>query len=54
MLLVFLVDRSGSMEGSRMEQVKAALQIMLRSLPSNNTYFVSYSLYIFCFTDLAM
>jgi hypothetical protein len=37
---VFLVDRSGSMAGSRMTQVKAALQIMLKSLPSKNTAFV--------------
>ena len=38
---VFLVDRSGSMAGSRITQVKAALQIMLKSLPSKNTSFVS-------------
>jgi hypothetical protein len=38
---VFLVDRSGSMSGSRITQVKAALQIMLKSLPSKNTSFVS-------------
>jgi len=38
---VFLVDRSGSMSGSRITQVKAALQIMLKSLPSKNTCFVS-------------
>ena len=40
---VFLVDRSGSMKGSRITQVKGALAIMLGSLPSHpeSTYFVS-------------
>ncbi|CAG8673073.1 10641_t:CDS:2, partial [Acaulospora colombiana] len=33
------VDRSGSMWGGRMDSVKASLQIMLRSLPSENTTF---------------
>jgi hypothetical protein len=32
--VIFLVDRSGSMAGSRMRQTKAALQLMLRSLPT--------------------
>lgn len=36
---VFLVDRSGSMEGGRIEAVKAALQILLRSLPTRKTTF---------------
>ncbi|PVF97081.1 hypothetical protein CPB86DRAFT_735500 [Serendipita vermifera] len=36
---IFLVDRSGSMEGGRMDSVKASLQIMLRSLPSRDTTF---------------
>ncbi|PVF91424.1 hypothetical protein CPB86DRAFT_809498 [Serendipita vermifera] len=36
---IFLVDRSGSMGGGRMESVKASLQIMLRSLPSRDTTF---------------
>ena len=36
---IFLVDRSGSMGGSRIHSVKAALQILLRSLPSRNTTF---------------
>lgn len=36
---IFLVDRSGSMGGGRINSVKAALQILLRSLPSRNTTF---------------
>ncbi|PVF90955.1 vWA-like protein, partial [Serendipita vermifera] len=36
---IFLVDRSGSMGGGRMDSVKASLQIMLRSLPSRDTTF---------------
>ncbi|KAG8807767.1 hypothetical protein FRC17_004274, partial [Serendipita sp. 399] len=36
---IFLVDRSASMEGGRMTAVKAALQILLRSLPSHSTRF---------------
>ncbi|KAG8798627.1 hypothetical protein FRC17_007371, partial [Serendipita sp. 399] len=36
---IFLVDRSGSMSGGRITAVKAALQILLRSLPSRNTRF---------------
>lgn len=33
-----LVDRSGSMAGGRMRQTKAALQILLRSLPSTTLF----------------
>ncbi|KAG8804639.1 hypothetical protein FRC17_005920, partial [Serendipita sp. 399] len=36
---IFLVDRSGSMRGGRITAVKAALQILLRSLPSRGTSF---------------
>ncbi|KAG8830099.1 hypothetical protein FRC17_005434 [Serendipita sp. 399] len=36
---IFLVDRSGSMGGSRITAVKAALQILLRSLPSKGSSF---------------
>ncbi|KAG8822812.1 hypothetical protein FRC17_009456 [Serendipita sp. 399] len=36
---IFLVDRSGSMGGSRITAVKAALQILLRSLPSRGSSF---------------
>ena len=36
--VVFLVDRSGSMSGSRLRQVKAALQLMLRSFPAGSTF----------------
>ncbi|KAF8907505.1 hypothetical protein CPB85DRAFT_834938 [Mucidula mucida] len=36
---IFLVDRSGSMEGGRIAAASKALAIMLRSLPHMNTYF---------------
>eukprot|EP01097_Dermamoeba_algensis_P005240 TRINITY_DN3329_c0_g1_i1.p1 TRINITY_DN3329_c0_g1~~TRINITY_DN3329_c0_g1_i1.p1 ORF type:complete len:792 (-),score=164.49 TRINITY_DN3329_c0_g1_i1:28-2403(-) len=36
--VVFIVDRSGSMSGSRMEQAKNALQLFLRSLPLNTKF----------------
>ncbi|KAJ7584986.1 von Willebrand factor type A domain-containing protein, partial [Mycena floridula] len=36
---IFLVDRSGSMQGSRMAAARKALVIMLRSLPRKNTFF---------------
>lgn len=36
--MIFIVDRSGSMSGSRIEQVKNTLQIFLRSL-SEGTMF---------------
>jgi len=36
---IFLVDRSGSMGGQRITQTRAALQILLRSLPSKGTKF---------------
>ncbi|KZV84230.1 vWA-like protein [Exidia glandulosa HHB12029] len=36
---IFLVDRSGSMEGQRIAKVRDALQIMLRSLPFRGTSF---------------
>ena len=36
---IFLIDRSGSMQGGRITAVRAALQIMLRSLPSKGTRF---------------
>lgn len=40
---VFLVDRSGSMRGSRMETAKKALVVMLRSLPASCTEFNIWS-----------
>lgn len=36
---VFLVDRSGSMHGSRIETAKRALVVLLRSLPHTGTVF---------------
>ncbi|KIJ27180.1 hypothetical protein M422DRAFT_191319, partial [Sphaerobolus stellatus SS14] len=36
---IFLVDRSGSMEGAKIAAVRSALQIMLRSLPQHGTSF---------------
>jgi len=40
---IFLVDRSGSMSGGRIQAVRDALQIMVRSLPSNGTTFNMFS-----------
>ncbi|KAJ7599217.1 von Willebrand factor type A domain-containing protein [Mycena floridula] len=36
---IFLIDRSGSMDGSRISAARKALVIMLRSLPRRNTFF---------------
>jgi hypothetical protein len=36
---LFLVDRSGSMDGERMEMAKKALVVLLRSLPQTGTQF---------------
>jgi hypothetical protein len=36
--IVFLVDRSGSMAGERMETVKSTLQLFLRSLPEGSLF----------------
>uniref|UniRef100_A0A0G4FXR4 VWFA domain-containing protein n=1 Tax=Chromera velia CCMP2878 TaxID=1169474 RepID=A0A0G4FXR4_9ALVE len=41
--LIFLVDRSGSMRGKRIEQTRAALEIFVQSLPLNCIFnFVSF------------
>ncbi|KAF8510549.1 von Willebrand factor type A domain-containing protein [Hysterangium stoloniferum] len=36
---IFLIDRSGSMQGGKIQAVRSALQIMLRSLPTRGTTF---------------
>ncbi|KAH3731904.1 von Willebrand factor type A domain [Pelomyxa schiedti] len=36
--LIFLVDRSGSMSGTRINQVKNAMQLFLRSIPNTCTF----------------
>lgn len=36
--IIFLVDKSGSMRGPRMETTKFALQLFLRSLPENSKF----------------
>lgn len=35
---IFLVDRSGSMRGTKMETTKAALALFIRSLPEKCNY----------------
>ena len=37
--MVFLVDRSGSMAGTKMNLTKQALQLFMKSLPPEDTYF---------------
>ncbi|KAJ3063499.1 hypothetical protein HK102_008454, partial [Quaeritorhiza haematococci] len=52
--LIFLVDRSGSMEGARINQTRQALQLFLRSIPPKNYFFniVGFgSSYQFLFPD---
>lgn len=38
-LVIFIVDRSGSMSGSKMDITKQALQLFIKSLPSENCLF---------------
>lgn len=45
---VFLVDRSGSMMGSRMETAKRTLVMLLRALPSQGTFFNIFSFGTYC------
>lgn len=40
---IFLIDRSGSMDGKRIETAKSALASLLRSLPSSGTTFNIFS-----------
>lgn len=40
---IFLVDRSGSMSGSRIETAQRALVMLLRALPSQGTHFNIFS-----------
>jgi hypothetical protein len=40
---VFVIDRSGSMSGTRIDVAKNALIVLLRSLPSTKAYFNIYS-----------
>lgn len=40
---IFLVDRSGSMEGDRIETAKRGLMMLLRSLPAQGTTFNIFS-----------
>lgn len=40
---LFLVDRSGSMKGKSIETAKRALVMLLRALPSQNTWFNIFS-----------
>jgi len=37
--VIFIVDRSGSMSGSKMDITKQALQLFIKSIPSDDSYF---------------
>lgn len=40
---IFLIDRSGSMQGTRIKQAKQALIVFLQSLPRDGTFFNIFS-----------
>lgn len=54
--MMFLVDRSGSMSGSRIAQAKRALQFFFRSIPENTRFNgnISITFHIFFFTILSL
>lgn len=39
LFVIFLVDRSGSMSGKKMDITKQALQLFVKSLPSEDCFF---------------
>ena len=45
---IFLVDRSGSMDGSRIDTAKRTLVMLLRALPSQGTHFNIFSFGTHC------
>ena len=49
--LIFLIDRSGSMSGAKMNQAVDAMQLFLRSLPADCYFNIVrlVSLFMFCF-----
>jgi len=51
-LFVFIVDRSGSMEGEKMETTKQALILFIKSLPSDSLFeVISFGDYYKCLSE---